>query len=86
MLEETKNKIKIFITDTLLNNEIAISFDSNLYSSGLLGSLAHLKLVAFIERTFEISIPMNEVSLENFDTIDQISEFIESILALNAEA
>lgn len=74
-----KEQIRSYIVENLLKNEVAITDDSELYSSGLLSSMAHLKLVNFIERTFDVTIPIRDISINNFDTINQIVEFTSKI-------
>mgnify|MGYP005847351361 CR=1 FL=1 len=69
-------KILAYIVENLLNEEIEITADTPLYTSGLITSMGHLKLVNFLERTFDVSIPMNELSMENFDTVNRITQFI----------
>ncbi len=55
----------------------SISPDDQLFSSGLLNSLDILELVSFIESKFDVKISTWEISLEKFDTIQKITEFIE---------
>ena len=48
----------------------------NIVSSGALGSLHIVQLVAALEENFNIEIDWNEVHPENFETIDAIEELI----------
>jgi acyl carrier protein len=65
-----KEKILAYIVENLLNEETDITSDTPLYTSGLITSMGHLKLVNYLERTFDLPIPMNELSMENFDTVN----------------
>jgi D-alanine--poly(phosphoribitol) ligase subunit 2 len=46
-----------------------------LFSSGALDSVAMLNLIAFVEEQAGIEIRADEVTLENFDTAERISNF-----------
>lgn len=74
-----KGKIRAYIYENILNGEVEINDDTPLYSSALITSMGHLKLINFLERTFDISIPAAKVNLDNFDTIHQMVQFVEAI-------
>jgi acyl carrier protein len=48
-----------------------------LFSSGALDSVAMLNLITFVEERTGIEIRADEVTLENFDTIERILRFAE---------
>ena len=70
-------KIRNYIVENLLDGEVEVTDDTPLYSSGLITSMGHLKLINYIERAFEISISAGKINLENFDSINQIVRFIQ---------
>lgn len=51
---------------------------TSLISGGIFDSIATLRVVAFLEQEYSISIEAQDVDAANFDTIDQISAFIGS--------
>ena len=51
------------------------TLDTLLFSSGALDSVAMLNLITFVEETTGIEIRADEVTLENFDTIERILRF-----------
>jgi acyl carrier protein len=53
--------------------------DTPLFSGGLLDSLSVLELVTLVEREIGQPIPPEEITLENFDTMNKISRFIETL-------
>lgn len=55
-----------------------------LISGGMLDSIAALRLVAFLEQEFSITIDAEDVDPINFDTIDRISEFVGARLGTQA--
>jgi len=70
-----RQRIRGYITGTLLGGR-DIEDDENLLLSGLIDSLGVMSLVAFLERTFGISIPFDEVILENFMSIDAVDDYV----------
>ena len=57
--------------DHIINN-------SKLLSESYVDSLGLINIVSIIEKEFQIEIEQNELILENFDTIDLITNFISS--------
>jgi acyl carrier protein len=53
--------------------------DTALFSSGLLDSLTVFDLVTFVETLSNHRVPPTAVTLENFDTIARILEFIATL-------
>lgn len=50
--------------------------DTALFSSGLMDSLTVFDLVTFVEGLVKNRVPPTAVTLENFDTIARILEFV----------
>jgi acyl carrier protein len=69
--------LKEFIT-SIIEPGNEIQNDTPLYSSGLVSSMNHLQIINFIEKTFDVSIPMNQIGLANFDTIGLMAQFIQA--------
>jgi acyl carrier protein len=47
-----------------------------LRTSGILDSMATLRLVSFLEETFGITIEASETGVENFDSVEDIAAFV----------
>jgi acyl carrier protein len=77
---ETEAIITRFISEELLRGDGEISLEPNgsLISTGILDSLALLKLLLFIEERFGLKVEDGEVNPSNFETINRIKAFIES--------
>jgi acyl carrier protein len=71
--------IERFILDDLLQGGSckALGLDEPLISSGVLDSLAMLKLIGFLEQELGLTIGDGEVVPENFETLRCILEFID---------
>jgi acyl carrier protein len=73
-----KDQIKRFIVDTFLYGQGTVEDDQSLFDSGIIDSLGFIKLLAFIEETFQVDIDRSEVGMENFNTVNEILATIES--------
>lgn len=74
----TAKVIEQFILEDLLlgMRKEPIAPDESLVSSGILDSLALLRLITFIEERFGVTIEDHEVVQENFETIARMETFI----------
>ncbi len=68
-----------FIQQQILggDTEIALSPEDDLLGSGLVDSMSMMKLITFIEDKFELLIPPQDMTIENFMTIGHIQEYLE---------
>ncbi len=64
-----------FVSDKLLGGR-AIAADEELLLSGLVDSLGVMSLVAHIEDVTGAPVPMQDVILENFATINAIADYV----------
>jgi acyl carrier protein len=80
MIEET---LREFIVREFLPAEDAADLTNStpLLTSGILDSIATLKLVAFLEEKFSITMEAHETDAEYLDTIDSITQLVERKLA-----
>jgi methoxymalonate biosynthesis acyl carrier protein len=57
------------------------SQEADLIESGLIDSLALVELLFAIEREFSVSLPLDDLEIENFRSVNRISEVIEGAQA-----
>ncbi len=71
--------IERFIVDEIMigGADTRIEPDQSLLDSGILDSLALLRLIAFIQEQFGVDVDGGEVTSDNFDTLNDIRAFIE---------
>ena len=71
--------IERFIVDEIMlgDRRTKLAPDDSLISSGILDSLALLRLIAFIEEQVGIAINDGEVVPDNFQTLNDIKAFLE---------
>ena len=71
------NAIRRFIqTDILDDESAAIGPEDDLLMTQILDSLGVMRLVAHIEEAAGIEIPAEDVTLENFSTLQQIGRYV----------
>ena len=68
--------LSTFISDELLGGE-TVKDDDNILSDGMVDSVGMMRLVAFIEDEFNLSVPPEDFIVENFQTISILSDYIE---------
>lgn len=68
-----------YISNTLINDELEdeLEIDDDLLGSAILDSIEMVRLIAFIEKEFEIKILPEEMIIENFMTVGHICTFLE---------
>jgi acyl carrier protein len=73
-----KQKLITFIQSELLNDQHSITAEEDLLISGLIDSIGVMRLVGFIEKNLETTIPPKDVTLENFGNVDTIVSYLDS--------
>ena len=77
---DIKNSIITFLKkgNPLLKKEKLIPHNKSLLQLGLIDSFAFLELVEFIEKKFNVKISDNEITPENFGSLNLMSKLIYS--------
>ncbi len=75
----TKDELRSYILAEFLPGESAVNLkdDTPLRSSGVLDSMATLRLVSFVEERYGIVVEAEEAGVDNFDRISDIAAFVE---------
>jgi acyl carrier protein len=72
---EIKKKIKLFLSKFFQNYDL--KEDEDIFALGFVNSLFAMQLVTFVEKEFEISIENEDLDLDNFRTINALTDLIE---------
>lgn len=73
-----KDRIRHFIrTEILEAPDEPLADDAPLISDGLMNSLSTLKLVSYLEESFDIQLAAHEISVDYLDSVEQITDFVE---------
>lgn len=73
------NKILIdYIQEQLLGGrgDVPLAAEDDLLGSGLVDSMGMMSLIAFIESRFELKVPPQDMTIENFMTVEAISNYL----------
>ena len=73
--QSTKETIRNFILDSI--NIPDLKDDDNLFESGIVNSLFAVQLMTFLEKSFSIEVTMDDLSMENFESVNSTSSFVE---------
>lgn len=57
--------------------DVGIADDVDIFSLGFVNSLFAMELVMFIEKSFGISIPNDELQIRNFRTVELMTALVE---------
>ncbi len=79
-MKSTEQMIRCFIAETILftHEDYPYSDDSSLLENGILDSMNVMELVAFLEEEVGLEIADNEITPENFDSVNQLAKFVRS--------
>ena len=78
MTETIINHIKSQLSDDLKDQELGIHED--LLGSGILDSLGMMRLIFFIEEEFSIKVPPEDMTIENFLTVENIGNYLNKVI------
>jgi len=73
--------IKCEIVDGLMN--INLDFTTDLIESGVIDSMGIMKLLVFVEDSFNLKVSDSELVPNNFESINSISHLVERTMAIN---
>ena len=75
-----KQKILAFIKDEISFEPLEeIDLQEDLFGSGIIDSMGMMKLIDFIEKEAQIAIPENDLTVENFMTVEKIVSYLRKI-------
>ncbi|MCB8978388.1 MAG: acyl carrier protein [Ardenticatenaceae bacterium] len=75
---EISSTLERFIVDELMmgDKNTRVDPDVSLVSSGIVDSLALLRLIAFVEEKFGVTVEDDEVVPDNFETLNIMESFV----------
>jgi acyl carrier protein len=65
-----------FVSEELLDRQQAVQPEDKLLTEGLVDSLGMMRLVAFIDESFQFNVPAEDVVLEHFGTVNRIAAYL----------
>jgi len=76
---DKKEKIRKFIESNLLDfvSEVEFSDSDNILEMGLVNSLFAMKLLKYVKEEFDIKLESDDMEITNFNSVNNVLEFIE---------
>jgi len=78
-MADMKNVILEYIVDEYVDedDDIEVTFDTPLISSGIVDSFSMVSLKVFLEKKYDIRLPDEDATPEAFDTVNSIVELVQ---------
>jgi acyl carrier protein len=75
---EIESRIREFISRSLLFAEDGFAYgdDASLLDEGIIDSMGVLELVNFVSTQFALSVGPDEITPENFDSVNRLAQYI----------
>ena len=75
---DLEKKIRGFIEGNLvlLDDEVALKNDADIFALGFVDSLFALQLISFLEETFAIEVNDQDLDISNFNSVAAIVAFV----------
>lgn len=76
---DLRARVKSYIVDELLvdQGQVVVDDRQELLLSGLLDSLAVVRLVSFIETDLHVRVPPEDVTIDHFEHVDAIVAYLQ---------
>ena len=73
-----ESEIRKFITENMLFSADGFNYDDNdsLLEAGIVDSIGVMELVTFVDQTYKITVPPEDISPDNFDSITRLANYI----------
>ena len=74
-----KQQIRDYIAENFMFSSNGFNMDDNesFLEAGVVDSLGVLEMVTFVEETFGLKVPDEEIVPDNFDSVDNLAAYIE---------
>ena len=76
--QSTGNNVKQALREFILSsiNVTNLQDDDDLFESGIVNSLFAVQLLTFIEKTFRIEVGVDDLSIDNFKSLNAAAAFV----------
>ncbi len=76
MLDIAKQKIRQLVLESSNADDATLGDDTELLISGLLDSLAVIRVATTIEQSLNLEVPPLDITIENFESLDAIFTYM----------
>lgn len=77
-MSDARTKIKRFLEESLEVDVSCLKNSEELFTSGLIDSFALIELLAFLEEELNFIVNFEDLTVDDFDTIDALVKLVES--------
>jgi acyl carrier protein len=81
-----EHRIRTYIAQNLAFGGESFESDTSLVGAGIIDSVGILELVAYLQSEFGIEIVQEEVTLDNFDSVSRMAEFVRARAKMSSTA
>lgn len=77
--DETREALKRYVNEEILGDgqDCIDTYEDDILMTGLVDSIGVMRLVAFIQDSFEVDVPPEDVTIESFRSVAAISDYLE---------
>ena len=75
-MSERREQIQGFLSEHLLSGR-QVTLEEDLLLSGLVDSIGVMRLIAYLEQTFVIKVPPQDVTVTNFTSVAAIDAYLD---------
>jgi acyl carrier protein len=77
-LPNLEAEIRKFITENMLFSADGFHYgdDDSLLEAGIVDSIGVMELVAFVDKTYKITVPPEDILPDNFDSVSRLANYI----------
>ena len=76
MTATTAETLLEFIRTELLDDMDDIETDENLLADGMVDSLGMVRMMGFIEQSFGVIVPPEDMTIQNFRTVERVVAYL----------
>ena len=81
-----KEKIKQYIVEEIIEDPgFNLNYDDKIIEESIIDSTEIVKIILFLEDTYDVKIENDEIKLKNFNSVDDICNFIKRKVDGNEE-
>ena len=79
-------RIQQYVAQNLLFSDDGLQYsnDASFLLEGIIDSLGVIELVTFVQRTFELVVTSDEITPDNFDSVNRLAHYIRHKIGCNA--
>ncbi len=70
------DQLLAFVSSELLNDNVTLGAHDMMLADGLVDSVGLMRFVAYVEATFGCQVPLEDIVLENFRSIDAVVAYL----------